>query len=79
MDKATSALDNNNYLNMENMLLDIPDTIIWSATHRINTNILSEYDNIFVLRHGVIIEEGMFDELLENNSYFSQLYSAQIA
>lgn len=79
MDEATSALDNNNYLNIENMLLNIPDTTILSATHRINKSILSEYDNIFVLKNGVIIEEGTFDKLLENKGYFNQLYSAQIA
>lgn len=79
MDEATSALDNNNYLNIEKMIINIPNMTIISATHRINESILSKYDRIFVLKKGVIIEEGTFEELLENEGYFSELYSAQIA
>lgn len=44
------------------------------VTHKYSAAILRKYDEIIVLREGVVAEQGSFDELLKANGYFSSLY-----
>lgn len=62
MDEATSALDKVNARNIEKLLLGLPQTVL-VITHRIDPEILRQYDRIYVLREGKIIESGRFEEL----------------
>ena len=43
-------------------------------THRLDTAILRQYDEILVLHHGAIEESGTFEQLLEKKGYFYSLY-----
>ncbi|MDO5017679.1 MAG: ABC transporter ATP-binding protein [Lagierella massiliensis] len=62
MDEATSALDIVNARNIEQLLLDLSQTVL-VITHRIDPEILKQYDRIYVLREGKIIESGKFEKL----------------
>ena len=77
MDEATSALDYENYIKIENMLLNIPNVTLITVTHRMNESILLQYDKIFAINNGVVAEEGSFYNLIKKEGYFAKLYSSQ--
>ena len=74
LDEATSALDAKTYMEIENTVLAIQDVTIISVTHRLTEEVLSKYDEIIVMDHGDIIEQGTFYELLQGKGYFYGLY-----
>ena len=45
------------------------------VTHRLEAELLKQYDDIFVLRGGEVCERGNFDELMERKEYFYSLYN----
>jgi ABC-type multidrug transport system fused ATPase/permease subunit len=45
------------------------------VAHRLST--IAHADQIFVLKHGVIVEHGTNDELLEKGGIYYQLYQLQ--
>ncbi|MDE7354180.1 MAG: ABC transporter ATP-binding protein/permease [Acetatifactor sp.] len=73
LDEATSALDNvTEGIVMKNVLEQIKHTTVIAVAHRLTS--IREFDRIVVFRNGKIVGNGTFDELLENNSYFYDLY-----
>lgn len=73
LDEATSALDNvTEGIVMKNVLEQIKHATVIAVAHRLTS--ISEFDRIIVFRNGKIVGNGAFDELLENNSYFFDLY-----
>ncbi len=73
LDEATSALDNVTESSvMKNVLEQINHATVIAVAHRLNS--IREFDRIVVFRNGKIVGNGTFDELLENNSYFFDLY-----
>ena len=44
------------------------------VTHRLDENVLKQYDSIIVLHNGKIEECGTFEKLLEKKGYFYSLY-----
>ena len=40
-------------------------------------SILNKYDEIIVMKEGMVIEKGTFDELIKQQNYFYNLYSLQ--
>ena len=74
LDEATSALDAKTYMEIENTVLAIQDVTIISVTHRLTEEVLSKYDEIIVMDHGDIVEQGTFYELLQGKGYFYGLY-----
>lgn len=74
MDEATSALDNEISSAIINNTLDIKDTTKIMITHKLDEAILKRFDEIIVLKNGIIAECGSFDELMNNNSIFKSLY-----
>lgn len=75
IDEATSSLDNETSYNIENSILNIPELTCLVVTHKLNEEILKKYDGIFVLKEGVLIEQGTFDELMERRAFFYNLYN----
>lgn len=73
MDEATSALDSQTALDIETMLSHMKDITRISITHRIDKSILSNYDEIILLRHGKIEEHGSYQELLDARKGFYAL------
>ncbi|MFY9425819.1 MAG: ABC transporter ATP-binding protein [Caldicoprobacterales bacterium] len=79
MDEATSGLDNETALNVENAVLDIEGMTRIIVTHRFNESTMKKYDKILVMNRGRLIEHGTFDELMEDKGYFYSLYNVSLA
>ena len=73
-DEATSALDNLTQKKVSESLDSLTCTRIVIA-HRLST--IQQCDRIIVLDKGKIIEDGRYDELMENNGYFAELVARQ--
>lgn len=77
LDESTSALDNETAYNLESSLLSINDLTLIVVTHKLTKNILLNYDEIIVMKDGMVIEKGSFDYLISLKGYFYSLYYLQ--
>lgn len=75
MDEAISALDTNTAHEIEKTILNLKSKTRIVVTHKYNRALLREYDEIIVMKKGVIAERGTFDELIEKKTEFWNLYS----
>lgn len=75
MDEATAALDELTSNEIMNAILDLNDLTCISVTHRLDEKLLTKYDEIIVLHQGRIIEQGSFDNLLNNRGFFYSLFT----
>lgn len=73
-DEATSALDNITQKKVSESLDNLKCTRIVIA-HRLST--IRHCDRIIVLDKGKIVEDGIYEELLEKGGYFSELVERQ--
>jgi len=77
LDEATSAMDNvTEELVMKNIMKFLKDKTIITIAHRLNT--IKDFEKIYVFKDGKIIGDGDFNELLENNQYFQQLWNTAL-
>ena len=75
LDEATSAMDNlTEELVIQNLMRLLKNKTIISIAHRLNT--IKDVETIYVFQSGGIVESGSFDELLEHDSYFKELWRA---
>lgn len=72
-DEIAASLDNQNALEIEKMILSLPDAGVLMITHRIYEENMREYDTIFVLKDGKISEQGTWDELIGKRGDLYQL------
>ncbi len=77
LDEATSNLDNNTTMKIEGLVLNNHELTLISVTHKLIKSILERYDEVIVLKSGKVIEKGSFQQLITNQGYFYNLYSAQ--
>ena len=69
LDEATSALDNHTEAAFFAALRrSLAETTVVSIAHRLTTT--REFDRIFVLENGKVVDNGTFTELTERNEYF---------
>lgn len=68
LDEVTSALDKKTSEIVERNILSIDKTLI-NVCHKFNDDTLPDYDRIYIIENGKIVEEGNFKEL-ENNEKF---------
>ena len=73
LDEAFSAVDIDGRKELEQHLFDQGYSII-SVSHTDSKEILCQYDEIIVLQHGKIVEQGSFLQLMEKQQYFYHLY-----
>lgn len=76
MDEATSALDAENGALIERMIVAATDMTRIVVTHKMNEDVLKQYDRIIVVQNGRIAGNGTYEELEENCEYFKQLLMA---
>lgn len=74
MDEATASLDNQTAYQIEQDILNKENLTALVVTHKYQESILKMYDEIIVLQHGKVIEQGSFEDLMERKEYFYSLY-----
>lgn len=74
LDEATSALDNVSEQQIQEAIDSLSgDMTIIVIAHRLST--VRTADNIYVFNNGKIVEEGTFDELLNEKGHFYQMHT----
>ena len=74
MDEATAALDELTANDIMTSILSMKDLTSIVVTHRLDANILKQFDEIFVMHNGKVEEAGSFEKLLEQKGYFYSLF-----
>lgn len=77
LDESTSALDNETAYSLEKSLLNLENLTMIVVTHKLIKNLLTNYDEIIVMKDGMVIEKGSFEELIDIKGYFYSLYYIQ--
>lgn len=77
LDEATSSLDNEASWKVENSILNLKDITALIITHKLSGDLLKRYDKILVMKDGVLEEMGSFHELINNKSYFYNLFNIE--
>ena len=75
LDEATAALDNQTAFSVTDAILHLDGLTRMVVTHRLEAELLEQYDEIFVLRGGEVCERGRFGELMGRKEYFYSLYN----
>ena len=75
LDEATAALDNQTAFEVTDAILKLDGLTRIVVTHRLEEALLRQYDEIIVLRDGRIIEQGTFENLMEETGYFHSLFT----
>ena len=76
LDEATSSLDSKSEKNIQEALNTIArKTTIIVIAHRLST--ILKADNIFVINHGRVVEEGNYEYLIKLNGSFKQMIEQQ--
>ncbi len=79
LDEATSALDNTSEKHIQAEIEKMQkqdNTTIIAIAHRLTT--LNKCDKIIVLNEGKINQEGTFDELVQKEGMFSDMYHGRL-
>jgi ABC-type multidrug transport system fused ATPase/permease subunit len=78
LDDATSAVDTETEFRMQQALNKrMVGKTTFIIAHRLTS--VQHADNILVLKNGKVLEFGNHQELLENNSFYKQVYDIQIS
>lgn len=75
LDEATSHLDSLTETEVQATIESLKGVTVVAVAHRLST--LKNFDRIFVMEAGKIIEEGAWDELLQKNGAFARLKQRQ--
>lgn len=77
LDEATSAMDNLTEENvMKSVMQRMKDKTVIVIAHRLNS--IAGFDRIILFKEGRIVGQGTFEELLHTDSYFMDLYNANV-
>ena len=76
-DEATSALDNESEKVVQQALEAIAgNKTVIAVAHRLST--IQEYDQIFVMKEGRLVEQGTHGELIESSGEYKKLYELSL-
>lgn len=75
MDEATASLDVKTTHEIEKEISNIEGITKIVVTHKLDSELLKEYDSIIMLKDGLIVESGQYNELLEKKGAFYSLYN----
>lgn len=77
LDEATSAMDNlTEEIVMKSVMQKMKDKTVIAIADRLNS--IAGFDRIILFREGKIVGQGTFEELLHTDSYFKELYNANV-
>lgn len=77
LDEATSAMDNLTEENvMKEVIQRLKEKTVIAIAHRLNS--IAGFDRIVVFRDGRIVGQGNFEELMQMDAYFAELYNASV-
>lgn len=77
IDEVTSALDNLTAQQINRTLFELENKTRVIVTHRLDEQVLSNFDEIFVMKHGTLVESGDFQTLMAQKGYFYSLYTVE--
>ena len=75
LDEPTSALDVKTEKSIQNIVDKISDKTIVVVTHRLS--FVENFDRIFVVNNGEIVEEGTHQQLLDQQGVYASMYRKQ--
>ncbi|MBR4462830.1 MAG: ABC transporter ATP-binding protein [Erysipelotrichaceae bacterium] len=75
VDEATASLDAQISFEVLDAILKLDGYTRIIVTHDLDENILRRCNELFILKNGIIHEQGTFDELMKNKGYFYSLYT----
>lgn len=73
-DEATSSLDAETADTVTGALLELEGITRLVVTHKLDEKVLRRFDEIIVMKNGKVVEQGVFDRLLDRKEYFYSLY-----
>ena len=77
LDEATSAMDNLTEENvMRAVIQKLKQKTVIAIAHRLNS--IAGFDRIIVFKDGRIVGQGTFEELMQTDAYFVELYHASV-
>lgn len=74
-DEITSALDAGTAAEVARTILSLQGVTRIMVTHSLQESILSQYDELIILKNGRVEEQGHFEELMEKKGYFYALFT----
>lgn len=75
LDEATAALDNQTAFAVTDAILHLDGLTRLVVTHRLEAALMEQYDEIIVLRDGVLCERGTYAQLMAHKGYFYSLFT----
>ena len=76
LDEATSNVDTQTEIRIQDAMLQLmKNKTCFVIAHRLST--IQNADNILVLDHGDIVEQGTHDDLMARGGFYKKLYQAQ--
>lgn len=78
LDEATSNVDTNTEKHIQKAMRELmKDKTCFVIAHRLST--IRNADNILVVNHGDVIEQGTHEQLIEKKGFYYSLYNAQFS
>lgn len=77
IDEVTSALDNLTAQHINQTILALENTTRIVVTHHLDEKILSNFDEIYVMKKGKVVEVGQFEKLMAQKGYFYSLFMVE--
>lgn len=75
IDEATASLDAETAFGVLDAILELDGYTRVIVTHNLDENILRRCTSLFTLKNGTVMENGTFDELMEQKGYFYSLFT----
>lgn len=75
VDEATAALDAETAYQVSSAILGLQGVTSIVVTHSLDEGLLKQYDGIITLKNGSIVEQGTFEQLIDEKGYFYSLFT----